>query len=126
MLLPFSARSIGEEESAEVIDALRSGWITTGPKVERFAEAFASFVGAPAVLALGSCTAALQIAPTVLGNGPGDATTTMTFCSIVYAIEQAAAYPIPVDVEPHMLNMDPRQVERALTPPPGGCRPPVT
>ena len=115
--LPFSPPFIGEEEIAEVVDSLRSGWITTGPKVKRFQEAFATYLGAPQALALSSCTAALHTALSVLGIGRGDevVTTTMTFCSTVSAIEQVGARPVLVDVEADTLNLDPAAVAAAVS-----------
>ena len=114
--LPFSPPCISEEEIAEVVDTLRSDWITTGPKVKRFEEKFAATVHAPAALALSSCTAALHLSLISLGIGPGDAvlTTPMTFCSGVHVIEQVGARPILVDVEPDTLNIDPRGVREAI------------
>ena len=114
--LPFSPPCIGEEEIAEVVDTLRSGWLTTGPKVKQFEREFASFVGAPAALAVSSCTSALHLALVTLGIGPGDAviTTPMTFCSGVNVIEHVGARPILVDVEPDTLNIDAARVEEAL------------
>lgn len=114
--LPFSPPLIGEEEIAEVIDTLRSDWITTGPKVMRFEEEFAAFIGAPGALALNSCTAALHVALATLGIGPGDAviTTPMTFCSSVNVIEHVGARPILVDVEPDTLNVDPNEIVKTL------------
>ncbi len=114
--LPFSPPLIGEEEIVEVVDTLRSDWITTGPKVRRFEEEFATFIGAPAALALNSCTAALHVALAALGIGPGDAviTTPMTFCSSVHVIEHVGATPLLVDVEADTLNMDPHQIEQAI------------
>lgn len=111
-ILPFSHHGIGEEEIAEVVDTLRSDWITTGPKVKRFEREFASAVKAPAALALSSCTAALHLALISQGIGPGDSviTTPMTFCSGVHAIEQSGARPILVDVEPDTLNIDPASI----------------
>jgi dTDP-4-amino-4,6-dideoxygalactose transaminase len=110
--LPFSPPLIGEEEISEVVDTLRSDWITTGPKVRRFEEEFAAFIGAPAALALNSCTAAMHVALATLGIGPGDAviTTPMTFCSSVHVIEHVGARPILVDVEPDTLNIDPNEI----------------
>ena len=89
--LPFSPPLIGEEEIAEVVDTLRSDWITTGPKVKLFEQEFAAAVDAPEALGLNSCTAALHVALATLGVGPGDAviTTPMTFCSTVHVIDQA-------------------------------------
>ena len=93
--LPFSPPLIGEEEISEVADSLRTGWITTGPKVKRFEEEFACFVGAPSALGLNSWTAALHVALATLGVGSGCAviTTPMTFCSTVHVIEQVGARP---------------------------------
>jgi dTDP-4-amino-4,6-dideoxygalactose transaminase len=115
-LLPFSRPCIGEEEIAEVADTLRSGWITTGPKVKRFEQEFAAAVGAPAALGLNSGTAALHVALATLGIGPGDAviTTPMTFCSGVHVIEEVGARPVLVDVEPDTLNIDARKVRSTL------------
>ncbi len=114
--LPFSSPSIGEEEIAEVVDTLRSDWLATGPKVERFEREFAAFLAAPSALALNSGTAALHLALASLDIGPGDAviTTPMTFCSTVHVIEQVGARPILVDVEPDTLNIDPRRIEDTL------------
>ncbi|HWY22605.1 MAG TPA: DegT/DnrJ/EryC1/StrS aminotransferase family protein [Candidatus Acidoferrum sp.] len=114
--LPFSPPLIGEEEIAEVADTLRSDWITTGPKVKRFEQEFATAVNAPAALAVNSCTAALHVALATLGVGPGDAviTTPMTFCSTVHVIEHVGARPILVDVEPGTLNLDPNRVRETL------------
>lgn len=114
--LPFARPTIGEEEVDEVVATLRSDWITAGPKVRRFEEAFAAWNGAPAALAVNSCTAALHLALAALGIGPGDRviTTPMTFCSSVHVIEHVGAHPILVDVERDTLNVDPREVEAAV------------
>jgi dTDP-4-amino-4,6-dideoxygalactose transaminase len=114
--LPLASPSLGDEEIAEVVDTLRSDWITAGPKVKRFEQEFAAAVGAPAALAVSSCTAALHLALQVLGIGPGDAviTTPMTFCSGVHVIEHCGARPILADVEPATLNLDPQQVRCVL------------
>jgi dTDP-4-amino-4,6-dideoxygalactose transaminase len=117
--LPFSPPAIGEEEIREVVDTLRSDWITTGPKVKRFEEEFARFVGASDALAVSSGTAALHLSLLALGIGPGNAviTTPLTFCSAVHVIEHVGARPILADVEPDTLNLDPRglrqHIERA-------------
>jgi len=114
--LPFSPPFIGEEEIDEVVDTLRTGWITTGPKVKRFEIEFAQFLGSEAALALNSGTAGLHVALATLGIGPGDAvvTTPMTFCSSVHVIEQVGARPILVDIEPDTLNIDPNKIEDVL------------
>ncbi|HEY0584114.1 MAG TPA: DegT/DnrJ/EryC1/StrS aminotransferase family protein [Chloroflexota bacterium] len=114
--LSFSPPSIGEEEIAEVLDTLRSEWLTTGPKVRRFEEEFAQFLGAPAALAVNSGTAALHVALAALGIHRGDRviTTSMTFCSTIHVIEHVGARPILVDVQPDTLNIDPQRVREAI------------
>jgi dTDP-4-amino-4,6-dideoxygalactose transaminase len=112
----LSPPTIGEEEIQEVVAALRSGWLTTGPRVEQFEAAFASHVGSPAALAVSSCTAAMHLALLALKIGPGDAviTTPMTFCSSVQVIEHVGAVPILADVEADTLNISGAEVERAI------------
>lgn len=114
--LSFSPPYIGDEEIAEVIDTLRSDWITTGPKVKRLEHEFAKFIGAPEAVALSSCTAALHLALLALNIGVGDTviTTPMTFCSTVHVIEHVGARPVLVDIDPETMNIDPIQVERAI------------
>jgi len=116
--LPFSPPLIGEEEIAEVVDTLHSGWITTGPKTKKFEQEFAQFIGAPAALAVSSATDAMLVGLAALGIGPGDEviTTPMTFCSSVHVIEHVGARPILVDVDPDTLNVDVIKVEAAITP----------
>lgn len=115
--LPFSPPSIGEDEIKEVVDTLRSDWLTTGPKTKRFEEAFRERLGSPAALALNSCTAALHLGLAALGVGRGDEviTTTMTFAASVNIIEHLGGRPVLVDVEPDTLNIDPAQVEEKIT-----------
>jgi dTDP-4-amino-4,6-dideoxygalactose transaminase len=114
--LPFSPPLIGEEEIADVVDTLRSDWITTGPKTKLFEQEFAAFLGAPEAFAVSSCTAALHLALLTLGIGRGDAviTTPLTFCSGAHVIEHVGALPLLVDVEPDTLNLDPKQVLKAI------------
>lgn len=116
--LPFAPPLIGEEEIAEIVDTLRSGWITTGPKTRKFEAAFAARLGAPDALALSSCTAALHTALVSAGIGPGDEviTTPLTFVASVNVIEHVGARPVLVDIEPDTLNIDPVRVEAAITP----------
>src|SRR5207302_8414745 len=86
--IPFSPPLVGEEEIREVVDTLRSDWITTGPKAKRFEQDFAAYLGGPGALALNSCTAGLHTALVTLGIGPGDEviTTPMTFTPSVNVI----------------------------------------
>lgn len=115
--IPFSPPQLGDEEIAEVVDSLKSGWITTGPKTRAFEEEFRDANGAPAALALSSCTAALHLAIDTLGIGPGDEviTTPLTFVATVNAIEHVGARPVLADVEPDTLNLDPERVAAAIT-----------
>ena len=114
--LPFSPPLIGSEELDEVLDTLRSDWITTGPKVKRFEQSFAEMLGAPDALALSSCTDALQVALAACGIGPGDAvfTTTMTFCATAHVAEHLGATPVLVDVQADTLNLDPIALAAAV------------
>ena len=123
--LPFSPPLLGEEEINEVLDTLRSDWITTGPKVRRFEQEFAEFIGAPAALAVSSATDAMLVGLAALGVATGDEiiTTPMTFCSTVHVIEHLRARPILVDVSPDTLNIDPDQVAKAITPRTRGIMP---
>lgn len=116
--LPFSPHSVGEEEIEAVVETLRSTWITTGPKTRRFEQEFGRAFASPGALAVNSCTAALHVALATAGIGPGDEviTTPMTFAASVNVIEHVGARPVLVDVEPDTLNLDPAQVERAITP----------
>jgi len=115
--LPFSPPLLGEEEIREVVDTLRSDWITTGPKTKRFEGEFAEHLGAPSALALSSCTAGLHTALATLGVGPGDEviTTPLTFTASVNVIEHVGARPVLVDVEPDTLNLSPAAVEAAVS-----------
>jgi dTDP-4-amino-4,6-dideoxygalactose transaminase len=115
--LPYSLPSIGEEEIAEVADSLRSGWITTGPKVKRFEEAFADYVGNRHAIAVNSCTAALHLALAALGVGRDDEVIvpTMTFCSSANVVVHLGARPVLVDVGDD-LNVTADAILRAITP----------
>ena len=116
--LPFSPPAIEEDDIEEVVAALRSGWITTGPRVKAFETQFRDYLGAHAALALNSCTAGLHTALVASGIGPGDevVTTTMTFAASVNVIEHVGARPVLVDVDPLTLNLDPEAVAAAVTP----------
>ncbi len=116
--LPYNRPDITEEEIAAVVETLRSGWLTTGPKTKQFEEAFAAYVGARHAVAVNSATAALHLALDAAGVGPGDEviTTPLTFAACANVIVQQGARPVLADVSPDDLNLDPEQVERRLTP----------
>jgi len=118
--LPFALPDIGEDEIAEVVDTLRSGWVTTGPKTKRFEQAFTEFLGDSVIesIAVNSATAGLHLALEALGIGPGDEviTTTHTFTATAEVVRYLGADVVLVDIDPKTLNIDPRLVEAAITP----------
>ena len=116
--LPISIPWIGEREERLVLQSLRSGWITTGPRVQELSRRIAGLAGTRHAVALNSATAALHLALEALGVGPGDEviTSTYTFAATVNVIEHVHAKPVLVDVEPDTLNLDPARVEAACTP----------
>lgn len=110
--LPFSAPSFGIEEKEEVIAALESDWITTGPRTKRFEDEFAAMVGSRHAVAVNSCTAALHLSLVALNIGPGDVvvTTPFTFCATANVVIHRGAYPAFVDVRPDTYNLDPSRL----------------
>ncbi len=116
--LVFGSPTIGEEEIAEVVDSLRSGWVGTGPKVQRFESMLADYVDVPYCRCVSSCTAALILAMQVLGIGPGDEVLvpTMTFVASANAVEHAGARPVLVDSEPGTGLIDLDAAEASVTP----------
>jgi dTDP-4-amino-4,6-dideoxygalactose transaminase len=125
--LPFALPEIGEDEIAEVVDTLRSGWVTTGPKTRRFEEDFVTWLEpdgpSPGVaplqaLAVNSATAGLHLALEALGIGPGDEviTTTHTFTATAEVVRYLGADVVLVDIDPETLCIDVAAVERAITP----------
>ena len=115
--LPFSRPTISREAIEEVVACLQSGWITTGPRVKKFEEALAVYVGAPRVLALSSATAGLHLALAALSLEPGDEviTTPMTFAATLNTIVLAGGRPVLIDVEPATYNMDVNRLAGAIT-----------
>ncbi|MCU0923126.1 MAG: DegT/DnrJ/EryC1/StrS family aminotransferase, partial [Burkholderiaceae bacterium] len=118
--LPFALPDIGDEEIAEVVDTLKSGWVTTGPKAQRFEAEFRAFLGEPGLhaIAVNSATAGLHLALEGLGIGPGDEviTTTHTFTATAEVVRYLGADVRLVDIDPATLNIDPAAVEAAITP----------
>lgn len=116
--LPFALPDIGEEEIAEVVDSLRSGWLTTGPKTQRFEREFADFIGSDVqALAVNSATAGLHLALEAFGIGQGDEviTTPYTFTATAGVVRHLGADPVFVDIDPNTFNLDPAKIERAIT-----------
>jgi len=117
--LPFALPDTGEEEIAEVSEAIRSGWITTGPKAKRFERDFGMFLGDTQLhcMAVNSATAGLHLALEALGVGPGDEviTTTHTFTATAEVVRYLGADVVLVDVDCRTLCIDVRQLEAAIT-----------
>ena len=118
--LPFALPDIGEDEIAEVVDTLRSGWVTTGPRAKRFEDDFSAFLGDPSLhsLAVNSATAGLHLTLEALGIGPGDEviTTTHTFTATAEVVRYLGADVVLVDIDPHTLCIDIDAVEAAISP----------
>lgn len=115
--LRFQQPTIGKEEEAAVLEVLRSGWLTTGPKALQFEAEFAALIGCGHAVSVSSCTAALHLALVALGIGRGDEviTTPVTWPATVNVILQQGATPVFVDVEEDTLNLDAGLVENAIT-----------
>jgi dTDP-4-amino-4,6-dideoxygalactose transaminase len=116
--LPFALPEIGEEEIAEVVDALRSGWVTTGPKARKFEQDFTEFLGGGLEsIAVNSATAGLHLALEAIGIGPGDEVIipTYTFTATAEVIRYLGATPVMVDVQESTFNIDPLAVSAAIT-----------
>jgi dTDP-4-amino-4,6-dideoxygalactose transaminase len=116
--LPFALPDVGQQEIDEMADAVRSGWITTGPKTRQFEAEFAKYVGARHAIAVNSCTAAMHLALEAIGVKADDEviTTPLTFAATAEVIRYFGARPVLVDVERETLNIDPSKIEAALSP----------
>src|ERR1700683_4635404 len=116
-LLPYGRQSIGEDDIQAVTDVLRSDWLTTGPKVAEFEEAFAAWVGARFAVSFSSGTAALHGATFAAGLAAGDEaiTTPLTFCATANCVLYQGATPIFADVCDDTLNLDPREVAKKIS-----------
>src|SRR5512144_1129777 len=116
--LPFSRPTISQEAIDEVVACLKSGWITTGPRVIKFEVDLHAYCRASHALALSSATAGLHLVLASLALKPGDEviTTPMTFAATLNTIVLTGGKPVLVDVEPGTYNMDVTKVEKAVTP----------
>lgn len=115
--LPISEPCIGKEEREQVLDTLRSGWLTSGPKVQRFENEFKKHIGCNHAVALNSCTAALHLALICSGVKKGDEVilSPLTFVSQANVILHAGAKPVFVDIDPQTLNIDPEKIKKSIT-----------
>ena len=116
--LPFALPDIGEEEIADVVACLRSGWVTTGPKARQFEAEFAAYLGEGVeAIAVNSATAGLHLALEALGIGPGDEVIvpTLTFTATAEVVRYLGAQPVFVDVDAATLNISIDAAARAIT-----------
>ena len=117
--LPFALPDIGDEEIQEVVNSLKSGWVTTGPRARQFEQNFAEFIGGGVeAVAVSSATAGLHLALEAVGIGVDDEviTTPYTFTATAEVIRYLGAHPIFVDINPDTLNIDSKRIEKAITP----------
>src|SRR5664279_1069304 len=116
MNIPFYKPSIGEDEIAEVVDTLRSGWLTTGPKVKQFEKEFALYLGHKHAVAVNSCTAALHLALEAISlkAGQGVVVPTMTFAATAEVVRYFGARPILADCRTEDFNLDVADAERRI------------
>jgi len=117
-MIPIAKPLLGEPEATAARRAILSGWITQGPEVAAFEQAFADSVGAPHACAVSNCTTALHLALLACGVEAGDEviTASHSYIATANAIRHCQARPVFVDIEPHGYNMDPTLVEAAITP----------
>lgn len=116
-MIPVARPFIGEAEESAVLEVLRSGWITQGPRVANFEQAFAAYIGCRHAVAVSSCTTALQLALLAQGIGPGDEVIcpSLSFIATANSIASTGATPIFADIDLETYNLDPAQVEALIT-----------
>jgi dTDP-4-amino-4,6-dideoxygalactose transaminase len=116
--IPIARPHLAGGEAEAVAEAIASGWISQGPRVRAFEQAFAERVGAADAVATTSCTTALQLALHVSGVGPGDEVIvpSLSFIATANAVWHCGAHPVFADIDPQTYNLDPACAERAITP----------
>jgi len=116
--IPIARPYVGKEEEQAVIQSLRSGWLSQGPRVAEFEKQFAQYVGARHAIAVSSCTTALHLAFIGAGIGPGQEVLcpSLSFIATANSIRYVGAEPVFVDIDPATFNLDPNKIEAAITP----------
>jgi len=117
-MIPVARPYLGEEEEQGVLEVLRSGWVTQGPRVAEFEDRFAKYVGCENAIAVSSCTTALQLALFALGIKAGDEVIcpSLSFIATANSIASVGATPVFGDIDPRTYNLDPALVESLITP----------
>ena len=118
MTIPIARPFVGKEEEEAVVQALRSGWLSQGPRVGEFESKFAEYVGAKQAVAVSSCTTALHLALLATGIGPGDEVLcpSLSFIATANSIRYVGAEPVFVDIDRATYNLDPNRIEEAIKP----------
>src|SRR3982074_2399066 len=116
--IPVARPYIGEEEEQAVIDVLRSGWVTQGPRVAEFEEKFSAFIGCEYSVAVSSCTTALHLALLASGVGPGDEVIcpSLSFIATANSVAYVGATPVFADINLATYNLDPNRLEEVISP----------
>src|SRR4029079_10621730 len=116
-MIPITKPLMGEPEAEAARRVILSGWTSQGPEVAAFEAEFAALVGAPHACAVSSCTTALHLALLAAGVEPGDEVITVShsFIATANSIRYCGGIPVFVDIEPDTFNIDPAQIERAVT-----------
>ncbi|MGL5902140.1 MAG: DegT/DnrJ/EryC1/StrS family aminotransferase [Cetobacterium sp.] len=117
MKILFSPPDITQAEIDEVVDTLKSGWITTGPKTKLFEKELTKYCGAAGTVCLNSATAAMELALMLFDIGPGDEviTSSYTYTASASVILHCGATPVLVDIKPNEFNINPEKIEEAIT-----------
>ena len=117
-MIPVSRPAFGPEEESAVVEVLRSGWVTQGPRVAEFEKKFAEYVGAEHAVAVSSCTTALHLALVAAGIQAGDEVLcpSLSFIATANVIAHCGAVPVFVDIDEATYNIDPDRIEEAITP----------